>query len=96
MADAIGTVGDVLISGEAYSLVKSSMSGKFNAVRASDGMVLSIQPNGDKQHRDPGTDAAYERCVPDGNSLVYAYRGADGKHYVHVVAWRDASTVVFA
>lgn len=96
MADPIGTVGDVLISGEAYSLVKSAMPGKFNAVRASDSLVLSIQPDGRREFRPAGTDAAYERCSPDGNQLVYAYRGADGKHYVHVVAWRDASTVAFA
>ena len=95
MTDPFGTVGDVLITGEVYSLIKSSMAGKFNAVRASDGLVLSLQPDGRKEFRPAGTDAPFERCAPDGNTLVYAYQ-AGGKRYVHVVAWKDTSTVVFA
>lgn len=58
-------------------------NGKFTLSRE-DGAVLSIQPDGTREWRDPGTAGPYEQCSIEGDRAIYYYKW-DGVLRYHII-----------
>ncbi len=89
MAETIGAPGITTVTNEAHTLVPSAVPGKLLCTRRRDQRVLSLQPHGSQEYRDPGTDGPFEQAELVGASLVYDYTW-DGVRRISKVAWVGA------
>lgn len=56
-----------------------ALPGGTSVLENPDGRIVSIQPDGSVQDRDPGADGGYERCKISGNAATF--KPVDGKYF---------------
>jgi hypothetical protein len=93
---SVGVVGVTLTSNEAHEPVPSpTRPGYVLWTRLSDQRVLSLQPGGSQEYRDPGTDGGFEQGKIEGDTTRYDYTWGDPSHpnpdyrkpkrYIHII-----------